>query len=122
MNVALPLILLCVLLNSVAQLLLKEAMNRIGHFTFSLTHIIPIGIQVATNPFFMAGLICYVFSLVVWLLVLSRIDVSIAFPLNSISFIVCAFGAYIWLGESLSFMRIVGIVVIMTGVLLVTNS
>jgi drug/metabolite transporter (DMT)-like permease len=121
-NMALPFVLLCIILNSAAQLLLKEAMNRIGAFTFSWVNIWPIGLQVAFNPFFIAGMLCYVFSLVFWLLVLSRLDVSIAFPLNSLSYIACAVGAYFILGESLTTGRIVGIVIIMIGVLLLARS
>ncbi len=74
----LPLILLGVLLNAAAQLFLKEGMRRIGHFEFVWANLIPISIQVAGNIFVLAGLLCYVVSVAVWLLVLSRVEVSFA--------------------------------------------
>ena len=57
-----PLIMLGVLLNAGAQLLLKEGMRRIGYFEFAWANAVPIGLQVAANPFVLAGLFAYVVS------------------------------------------------------------
>lgn len=122
MNVALPLVLLSVLLNSAAQILLKEAMNRIGIFAISWANLVPVGWRIIINPFFIAGMLCYVLSLSSWVVVLSRLDVSVAFPLSSMSFIVCALAAYFILGENVTLVRFAGIIVIMIGVFLVTRS
>jgi len=86
----LPLILLGVLLNACAQLVLKQGMRNIGHFAFSIQNILPIGVKVALNPFVMIGILCYVVSVIVWLMVLSRVDVSYAYPLLSVGYIVTA--------------------------------
>ena len=118
----LPLILLGVLLNAAAQLLLKEGMRRIGHFAFAWTNVIPIGMQVAVSPFILAGLFSYVVSVMVWILVLSRVQVSFAYPMLSIGYIVNAIAAYYLFDESLSLTRIAGIVVIVGGVYLITRS
>jgi len=79
-----PLIMLGVLLNAAAQLFLKEGMRRIGHFEFVWANIVPITMQVAGNVFVLGGLLCYVVSVAVWLLVLSRVEVSFAYPLLSV--------------------------------------
>ena len=118
----LPLILLGVLLNAAAQLLLKEGMRRIGHFAFAWANVIPIGMQVAVSPFILAGLFSYVVSVMVWILVLSRVQVSFAYPMLSIGYIVNAVAAYYLFDESLSLTRIAGIVVIVGGVYLITRS
>ena len=118
----LPLIMLGVLLNAAAQLFLKEGMRRIGHFEFLWANIVPIGIQVGTNLFVLAGLTCYVVSVVVWLLVLSRVEVSFAYPLLSVGYIVNAIGGYYLFQENLSIPRIAGIVIICVGVFFVTRS
>jgi multidrug transporter EmrE-like cation transporter len=122
MNAALLLVLVTAFLNTAAQLLLKAAMNRVGEFSFSFANILPIGWQLATNPFLIAGLGIYVISVVVWLLVLSRVDVSAAYPLMSVGFIINAVAAYYLLNEPLSALRIAGIIVIILGVYLVTRS
>jgi multidrug transporter EmrE-like cation transporter len=118
----LPLILTGVLLNAAAQLLLKEGMRRIGYFEFAWVNAIPIGLQVATNVFVLLGLAAYVISVAVWLLVLSRVEVSFAYPLLSIGYIVNAVAGYYLFQENLSLTRITGILIIVGGVYLVTRS
>lgn len=117
-----PLILLGVLLNAAAQLLLKAGMNKIGHFEFSFANVWPIALKVMANPPIITGLVAYVVSVVVWLLVLSRVQVSYAYPMLSIGYIVNAVAAYYLFGESLSAIRIAGIFVIIAGVYLVSRT
>ena len=116
------LILSGVLLNACAQLLLKAGTNRIGHFDFSLNNALPIGWQLATNPYIFGGLSCYVISVVVWIMALSRVPVSIAYPMLSIGYVVNALAAWWLFGESLTTMRIAGIGIIIVGVYMVTKS
>src|SRR5678815_2024150 len=85
------LILLGVLLNAAAQLLLKAGMSQIGHFEFSMANALPIGLQVAGNPSILTGLCLYMISVVVWLLVLSRVQVSYAYPMLSIGYIAVSY-------------------------------
>jgi multidrug transporter EmrE-like cation transporter len=118
----LPLILLGVLLNAAAQLFLKEGMRRIGYFDFTWTNTIPIALQAAGNVFILGGLLCYVISVAVWLLVLSRVEVSYAYPLLSVGYIVNAVAGYYLFQENLSLTRITGILIIIVGVYFVTKS
>jgi drug/metabolite transporter (DMT)-like permease len=118
----LPLIILSVFINASAQLLLKAGMNRIGYFNFSWANVGPITAQVIINPFIMIGLAFYVLAVVVWLLVLSRTDVSIAYPMISLAYVVNAIAAYYLFGENLSLMRMAGIGVILLGVYLIART
>jgi multidrug transporter EmrE-like cation transporter len=118
----LPLILLGVLLNAAAQLCLKEGMRRIGHFEFVWANIVPIGMQVACNVYVLGGLFLYVVSVAVWLLVLSRVEVSFAYPLLSVGYIVNAVAGYYLFQENLSLTRVTGILIIIVGVYFVTRS
>lgn len=120
--VSFALVLTGVLLNAAAQLLLKAGTNRIGHFEFSTTNLIPVGMQVATQPHIIAGLSCYVVSVVVWIMALSRVPVSVAYPLLSIGYIVNAFAAWYLFGESISAQKLIGIGFICIGVYLVAKS
>jgi drug/metabolite transporter (DMT)-like permease len=117
-----PLIFFGVILNTTAQLMLKMGMERIGQFDFTLSKLLQVGLQVAYNPFILAGLFSYVFSVAVWLLVLSRVDVSFAYPMVSLGYILNAVTAYYLLGENLSVMRLSGIFIILLGVYLVARS
>ena len=118
----LPLILFSVLINAGAQLLLKEGMNRIGHFEFAWVNAMPIALKVAASPFVLLGIFAYVASMAVWLLVLSRVEVGYAYPLLSVGYIVNAVAGYYLFQENLSLTRITGILIIIAGVYLVTKS
>ena len=116
------LLMLGVLLNAVAQLLLKAGTNAIGVFEFSRDNIIPIGLRVAMEPHIVAGLACYVVSVVVWIMALSRVEVSIAYPLLSVGYVVNALAAWYLFGEAVTLTRMVGIGVIIIGVFIVARS
>lgn len=117
-----PLILVGVLLNAAAQLLLKEGMRRVGTFAFAWSNAWPVGLQVAGNGYVLAGLSLYAISVVVWLLVLSRVPVSFAYPMLSIGYIVNAIAGHYLFGETVSSLRLAGIFVIVAGVFLVARS
>ena len=111
-----------VLLNAGAQLLLKAGTTAVGTFEFSTANIIPIGTRLALEPHILGGLTCYVVSVVVWILGLSRVEVSIAYPMLSIGYILNAFAAYYLFGESLNAQKLIGIGFIIVGVWLVAKS
>lgn len=111
-----------VMLNATAQLLLKAGTNRVGEFAFALENVIPVGTKLAFNPFILGGLACYVVSVGVWILGLSRVPVSVAYPMLSVGYIVNAVLAYLLFGESLPAQKIVGIGFIIVGVFLVARS
>jgi len=111
-----------VLLNATAQLLLKAGTNVIGAFEFSLSNIVPIGIRIAGEWHILGGLTCYVASVVIWILALSRVEVSIAYPMLSVGYVINAIAAWYLLGESLSLMRLSGIGIIMLGCYVVARS
>ena len=116
------LILFGVLLNAAAQLLLKAGTNSIGHFAFSRDNILPIGLKLAVEPHIAGGLACYVVSVVVWILALSRVEVSIAYPMLSIGYVVNALAAWYLFGEAVTVSRLVGIGIIIIGVYIVARS
>lgn len=106
-----------VLLNAAAQLLLKAGTNALGgaiHLTAD--NWFQTGLKVATQLPILAGLACYAVSLVVWIIGLSRTDVTIAYPMLSLGYVVSAFGAWMFLGEVVSMQRLLAIAVIMVGV------
>lgn len=116
------LILLGVFLNAGAQLMLKAGMTQIGHFEFTLTNVLPIGFRIMANPPIVTGLLMYVVSVGVWLLVLSRVQVSFAYPMISIGYIINALAANYFFGEPLTSVRMLGMFIIIAGVYLVAQS
>ena len=120
--ISFSLILAGVMLNAAAQLLLKAGTNAVGHFDFHLDNVLPIGLKLAFNPFILSGMVAYGVSLVVWIMALSRVPVSIAYPMLSIGYVINAFIAWHWFGEALSAQKLLGIGCIVLGVYVITRS
>jgi multidrug transporter EmrE-like cation transporter len=120
--VSFALIMTGVLLNAAAQLLLKAGTNAVGHFEFSTQNIVPVGMRLAFEPHIAGGLACYVVSLIVWILGLSRVPVSVAYPMLSVGYVLNAVAAWYLFGESLTAQKLIGIVFIVAGVFLVARS
>ncbi len=112
-----------VILNACAQLLLKAGTNALGgaiHLTMS--NWFQTFIKVVTQLPILGGLACYAISLVVWIIGLSRTDVTIAYPMLSLGYVVSAFGAWMFLGEAVSPQRLAAIGVIVVGVVLLART
>ncbi|MEC5217390.1 multidrug transporter EmrE-like cation transporter [Actimicrobium sp. GrIS 1.19] len=109
-------------LNAVAQLLLKAGTNAVGAIHLTAENWFGTGIKLATQLPILGGLTCYVVSVLVWIVGLSRVDVTIAYPMLSIGYIINAIGAWYFLGEIISTQRILGIGVIIVGVILLARS
>lgn len=123
MKIVISLVLLSVILNTIGQLLFKIGLNQVGAFSFSPVSLLHFGLKVLTNLSVMFGLMIYVISTMVWFLVLSRADVSFAYPLVSIGYIFNSVAAYYILHENaFSPMRLLGTLTIIVGVVLICQS
>ena len=120
--VVLILILLDVLLNVTGQLSLKYGMSKIGNFSLSLSALPPVFLKAATNLSVLFGLFCYGLGFMVWLIVLSKAEVSYAYPLISLGYVLTAILAWVLFGEALNGNRLVGILTICLGVFLTARN
>jgi len=115
-------LMLGVCLNAAAQLLLKAGTNAVGQFEFSAGNILPVGMKLALEPHILGGLACYVVSVAVWIIGLSRVEVSIAYPMLSVGYVLNAIAAWYLFGEAVSVSRLAGIGIIIIGVYIVARS
>jgi drug/metabolite transporter (DMT)-like permease len=118
----LSLILLDVILNVTGQLSLKYGMTKIGNFTLSMPTLPPVFLKAATNIYVLFGLLCYGLGFMVWLIVLSKAEVSYAYPLISLGYVFTALLARAMFGEHLGATRLLGIFVTCLGVFLIARS
>lgn len=116
------LVLAGVVLNAIAQLFLKAGASQIGHIDFALSNTYAMAIKIAGNAPILSGLTCYVISVVIWIMALSRVEVSIAYPMLSIGYVINAALAWWLFGEAVSIQRFAGIAVIIVGVIIVARS
>jgi len=117
-----PLILFTVLTNFLSQIMLKKGMTSIEKFDVSLSGVVSSGMNILFNPYVFGGLVMMVVSMGAHLVVLSRVDISFAYPFLGLSFVlITAYGAMV-LGESVNGWRILGVALICSGVALVAKS
>lgn len=109
-------------LNAVAQLLLKAGTNAVGAIHLTAENWFSTGLKLATQLPIIGGLGCYMVSVLVWIIGLSRVDVTVAYPMLSIGYIINALGAWYFLGEAISAQRMLAIGVIVVGVILLARS
>jgi len=114
------LIISCVLINCAAQLFIKKGMLLVGEITMgNFTQSL---MPMLTNIYLWLAMICYVVSFGLWMAILSKVEVSFAYPFLSIGYIFTAIFGYYLFGEDLSLTRIIGILVICIGVYLISRS
>ena len=116
------LILTGVLLNAGAQLLLKAGVQPLGALSVGLHNLVPTMLKVLMQWPILAGLACYVISVGVWVVGLSRVEVSIAYPMLSMGYVINAVLAWWLFGEALGPMRWAGMLLILAGVIVIARS
>ncbi|WP_293759741.1 EamA family transporter [uncultured Paraglaciecola sp.] len=114
-------ILTSVFLSVVAQILLKHGMSNSNVQTALELDALNAVITIFTNISVLGGLAAYVSSAGVWLLVLSKIDVSKAYPFVGIGFIGTMMFAHWFLNEPLTLTKVLGTSLVLLGVLLISQ-
>jgi multidrug transporter EmrE-like cation transporter len=111
-----------VLLNAAAQFALKASVRDVGAIALSASSALPMALRLGAEPWLWLGLGCYGVSVIVWILALSRVEVSIAYPMLSIGYVVNALAAWAWLGESMNPAKVLGIGIIVLGVFVLARA
>jgi drug/metabolite transporter (DMT)-like permease len=115
-------ILISVLAGAVGQIMLKKGMSSMGPLTFAFSELGSLLWRIGTNLFVVGGLAIYVSGTLFWLMALSRVPLSYAYPFASLSYVVMLVASYLLFREDISVMRLVGTLVIGLGVFLISRS
>lgn len=102
----------------VGQLFLKTGLTMRAVDFFQLSSIL----LAATNPYILIGLALVGGSSIFWLNALSKTDLSLAYPMLSLGFVIVSVASYFLFNEQLTLLRMVGIGVISSGVFLMARS
>ena len=102
---------------SAGQLFTKVAGDQLGPMDFSWQWLA----DVARNPGILAAIASYLGAFFVWMLILRRSSLSLAFPLSSLVFVAVLLGSWLGLGEHISVLHWVGVVVIIGGIALLAE-
>lgn len=115
------LILISVFLGAIGQVLVKYGAVNL-QLNFSGSYLIPSILGILKNVPVMCGIISYGISFLLWIKVLSKVELSYAYPMVSIGYVLIMFFSYFIFKENISIIRIAGVVFIIIGVILVSRS
>ncbi|EJO5348878.1 EamA family transporter [Clostridium botulinum] len=115
------LILTSVFLGALGQILVKYGAVNLA-LNFSPSHFIPSIISILKNLPVMAGIISYGLSFLLWIKVLSKVELSYAYPMVSLGYVITMLFSYFFFKENITPTRILGVALIMLGVILVARS
>ena len=105
--------LISIILGAVAQYFLKMGVSAVSEKSKNISEIIKSGV---TNWYLLSGLFCYGLSLLLWFYVLSKMELSKAYPLVSLGYVFTLILGYCFLNETITVSKVAGIVLIMVGV------
>lgn len=118
----LPFILFTVLTNAAAQLMLKQGMTALGPISFAGVNPALKILAIVFSPWVFLGLFTFVVSMASHLYVLSKVELSFAYPFLSLAYVAVAVFAYFIFREDLNAWRIAGIAFICVGTVLIAQS
>jgi len=105
-----------VFLGACGQILLKFGVNQLGSINMGKTEIIQTLFRIFTNVWIDVGIICFVTSMVLWIKVISTMELNKAYPTVSLSYIIVFIFSVVLFHESVSMDKVVGLVLVSAGV------
>jgi multidrug transporter EmrE-like cation transporter len=104
------------------QLLLKIGLNKIGSISVnSFSSLGQLFLGIIKSPLVLTGLFCYVISAAIWLVVLSAVDLSFAYPFIGLTYVLILIISKFVLKEDVNPIRWIGAAVITAGVILISR-
>jgi len=116
--VTLLMILLSVMFSVAAQLFLKSGM---GKLIFPENIVSIESLVMVLNRFVLLGLLCYGLSMIFWLYVLTKVEVSRAYPFVGLGFVGTMLFAHFLLYEPITAQKLVGTMLVVGGVILLAR-
>lgn len=110
-----------VLLNALAQILLKAGMKNFSNIDLK-NNIMQTFLSISLNPYIISGFISYGISIILWLWVLSKVDVSLAYPFQALGYIVVTILAWLIFQENVNMTRIIALIFITLGLIILAFS
>lgn len=120
---SLLLVLASVVCGVIGQVALKSGMAQVGRIGGAqASFLLDTAWRVLTTPLVLFGLACYGLGALAWLVVLSRLDLSVAYPFLALNFVLITLASRLVLGETVPPLRWLGVLVICCGVIIVARS
>ena len=121
--IKLAMIIGCILFAAGGNLLLKAGMNQVGSVVETQLSVVQYILQTLAQPTILIGLVLYIVSFLMWLSLLSMMEISAGYPrFVSAAVLIVMAGSAVWFGENVNAMRIIGTLVVALGILIVSRS
>ncbi len=118
----LVLLLLLITFNVLGQLVIKQAMLEGGEIRIDFKNLIPTAIRLFTTPKVILGLALYASGAFVWMIVLSQMELSVAYPMTSISYVLLTVLSLLLFSEKITLVKGIGTGIICLGVLVLSRA
>jgi multidrug transporter EmrE-like cation transporter len=103
-----------IILAVTGQFFIKQGINKVGSFSkMPLAHFF---VKAFSSPLVIIGLILYVISAAIWVMVLSKVDLSFAYPMLSLGYVLILIFSAVYLGETISVLRMIGVLFVIAGI------
>ena len=113
----------CIILAPTGNLLLKWGMNECDSITETNLSVVQYYLNVLSKPQVLVGMVIYIVSALFWLAVLGMMDITAAYPIFvSGAFLIVTVAAVLLFQEHVNLVRILGILVVLLGSFLVSQS
>lgn len=117
-----PIIIGSVAFGVTGQLILKKGADRLDPIDVSLSGFTGLFAQIGQEPLLLLGVPFFILGAVLWLVVLSRLDLSYAYPFLGVHYLLITLAAWLVLGESVGAGRWLAVMIIVAGILVVGHS
>ena len=115
------LILLSTVFTVAGQLFFRKGMLDIGEISFSLQSLGKTLGETASNGYVISGFILFALGAIFWLVILSKVEVSYAYPIGSLGYILLLFASWLFLGETVPLSGWMGVLLICLGIFFITR-
>ncbi len=113
----------CIIFAGGGNLLLKAGMMNVGNVTETHLSVIQYVLKTISQPTILIGVVLYIASFVMWLSLLSMMEISAVYPIFvSAAFLLVMVGSVIWFNENVNALRIIGTLVVTLGIFIVSRS
>ena len=118
----LGLIILNDLIDTLAQVLMKKGLVQTGIDSVNFGNIAEFVVKNASSSFLWLGIFVFTLNFFVWIVILYKVDLSIAMPVGSFCYVFVPISAMLFLHEYISPIRWAGIICIILGIHFVAQS
>lgn len=115
-------LIVCIVINVMGQSSIKYGTRTAGELTLSFSELGSFFAVFFRQPFILLGIFLYAIGAMFWVGVLSRTDLSFAYPMLSISYVLILLISWKFFGEVITVYRLIGIVLICAGLTFLAKS